>query len=251
MSPPFKTLLVLPAFNEQEALPKTIASLQQLPPGFEILIVNDGSKDRTRAVAEELAQTSRLPCFVLTLPINSGIGVAVQTGYRFAAARNEYRYVIQFDADGQHPADALPELVACCERGSFDLCVGSRFLGPANGGFQSTPVRRLGIRFFCWWIGLLSGVRVTDPTSGLRCAGVNAWRRFAEFYPEDYPEPESLFWCARNGLRIVETPVAMLERQGGVSSIRANRAVYYAVKVALAILFDRLRRSENLSESLS
>lgn len=241
----FKTLLVLPAYNEEEALPKTIASLQKLPTGFEILIVNDGSRDRTRLVAEELAQSSKIPCYALTLPVNSGIGVAVQTGYRYAATRNDYRYVIQFDSDGQHPAEALPALVDCCEREGLDLCVGSRFMDAAKGGFQSTVVRRLGIRFFCWWIRVLSGIRVTDPTSGLRCAGPNAWRRFAEYYPEDYPEPESLFWCARNKLRIAEVPVAMLERQGGVSSIRASRAFYYAVKVAMAILFDRLRKTES------
>jgi glycosyltransferase involved in cell wall biosynthesis len=245
MQPAFKTLLVLPAFNEEEALPKTIASLQELPAGFEILIVNDGSRDHTRQVADELSRTSRVPCHVVHLALNSGIGVAVQTGYRFAAARDQYRYVIQFDSDGQHPAAALEEMVDRCERDGLDLCVGSRFLDPASGGFQSTAVRRLGIRFFCWWIRVLSGARVTDPTSGLRCAGPAAWRRFAEHYPEDYPEPESLFWCARNKLRIAEVPVAMLDRQGGVSSIHPGRAAYYTIKVALAILFDRLRKPEN------
>ncbi len=245
IEPSFKTLLVLPAFNEEEALPKTIASLQNLPAGFEILIVNDGSRDRTREVADRLSRTSRVPCHVVHLSINSGIGVAVQTGYRFAVVTNEYRYVIQFDSDGQHPPEALPAMIDLCERQSLDLCVGSRFLDPASGGFQSTAVRRIGIRFFCWLIRVLSGVRVTDPTSGLRCAGPNAWRRFADHYPEDYPEPESLFWCARNKLRIAEAPVVMLDRQGGVSSIRASRAIYYTVKVALAILFDRLRKSES------
>jgi glycosyltransferase involved in cell wall biosynthesis len=244
--PTFKTLLVLPAYNEEEALPKTLATLQDLPAGFEILIVNDGSRDNTRAVAESLSRSSRIPCHVVHLPVNGGIGVAVQTGYRFAVARGDrYRYVIQFDSDGQHPANALPALVERCERDRLDLCVGSRFLEPDPAGFRSTALRRVGIRFFCWWIKTLSGIRVTDPTSGLRCAGPNAWRRFAEYYPEDYPEPESLFWCARNRLRMAEIPVVMLDRQGGISSIRAGRAVYYTIKVALAILFDRLRRTEN------
>lgn len=243
--PAFKTLLVLPAFNEEEALPKTIASLQNLPDGYEILIVNDGSRDRTAAVAESLA--SRPPLHVVHLPVNSGIGVAVQTGYRFAAVRGTYRYVIQFDSDGQHPAAAIPQLVQRCEADGLDFCVGSRFLDPSTGGFKSTALRRVGIRFFSWLIGFLSGVRVTDPTSGFRCAGPAAWRRFAEHYPEDYPEPESLFWCARNRLRIAEISVTMLDRQGGVSSIKLHRAVYYTIKVALAIVFDRLRRSETLT----
>lgn len=241
----FKTLLVVPAYNEEEALPNTLASLQDLPPGFEIVIVNDGSTDGTKQIAENAAAESRVPCHVLTLPVNGGIGVAVQTGYRFAATRGLYRYVIQFDADGQHPADALPLLVDRCERDNLDLCVGSRFTGESPNGFRSTLLRRIGIRFFSWLIGFLSGTKVTDPTSGLRCAGPNVWQRFAEHYPEDYPEPESLFWCARNKLRIGEIPVEMSHRQGGVSSIRPSRAIYYAIKVSLAIVFDRLRKSEN------
>lgn len=239
-----RNLIVLPAFNEQEALPKTFAALDRhLTDDFEVLVVDDGSTDATGDVAERLATRFRLPVHVAHLPVNSGIGVAVQTGYRFAAERGGYRYVIQFDADGQHDAATLAPLVDCCERDGLDLCVGSRFLSP-TGGFRSTFARRIGIRFFAGLIGLLSGVRVTDPTSGLRCAGPRAWRRFADYYPEDYPEPESLFWCARNGLRVGELPVAMHERQGGVSSIRRFRSAYYVLKVTMSIVFDRIRKKE-------
>jgi hypothetical protein len=185
-----------------------------------------------------------LPLHVLHLPVNSGIGAAVQTGYRFAANRGTYKYVIQFDADGQHDAQAILPIVERCDRDGLDLCIGSRFLTKANGGFRSTATRRIGIRFFAWLISAMSRIWVTDPTSGLRCASPRAWRRFADHYPEDYPEPESLFWCARNGLRIGELPVTMFERQGGVSSIRRTRAVYYMAKVTLAILFDRMRGRE-------
>jgi glycosyltransferase involved in cell wall biosynthesis len=235
----------MPAFNEEAALPQTVAALDRLPDGFEILVVNDGSSDGTRAVAAGLR--SRLPIHVLHLPVNSGIGVAVQTGYCFAAQSGRYDYVIQFDADGQHDAGALVSLVARCQQHGLDLCIGSRFLGPDQHGFRSTVLRRVGIRFFAALISALSGVRVTDPTSGLRCAGPRAWRRFAEHYPEDYPEPESLFWCARNGLRVGEVPVTMYERQGGVSSIRRLRTVYYMAKVTMAIMFDRLRGRELLA----
>jgi glycosyltransferase involved in cell wall biosynthesis len=238
-----RNLIVMPAFNEEEALPKTIASLARLPAGFEALVVNDGSTDRTAAVAERMAAAAPLPVHVVHLPVNSGIGVAVQTGYRFAAERGGYRYVIQFDADGQHDPGALAPLVERCERDGLDLCIGSRFLG-GPGGFRSTFARRLGIRFFAHLISLLSGVPVTDPTSGLRCAGPRAWRRFADYYPEDYPEPESLFWCARNRLRVGELAVTMHERQGGVSSIRHLRTAYYMLKVTMSIVFDRLRALE-------
>jgi glycosyltransferase involved in cell wall biosynthesis len=237
-----RNLIVVPAYNEAEALPGTVAALDRLPDGFEILVVNDGSTDRTGAVAARL--TSRLPVHVLHLSVNSGIGVAVQTGYRFAADRGGYEYVIQFDADGQHDPGALVALVERCRRDGLDLCVGSRFLDPRGGGFRSTALRRVGIRFFAALISALSGTRVTDPTSGLRCAGPRAWRRFAEHYPEDYPEPESLFWCARNGLRVAEVSVTMFERQGGVSSIRRLRTAYYMAKVTMAIVFDRLRSRE-------
>ena len=237
-------LIVIPAFNEEEALPQTVARLQSLPDGFEILIVNDGSKDRTKDVANALVATSRLPLHVAHLPVNCGIGVAVQTGYRFAVADAGYCYVIQFDADGQHDADYLTALVEQAERDGLDLCVGSRFITDFGPGSRSTFSRRIGIRFFAWLIGVMSGARVTDPTSGFRCLGPRAWRRFADSYPEDFPEPESLFWCARNGLKVGELPVRMFERQGGVSSIRKLKAAYYMVKVSLAILFDRIRGSE-------
>lgn len=238
-------LIVIPAYNEEAALPKTLATLQFLPAEFEILIVNDGSRDRTQQVAEAAAAGGGRAIHLVELPLNSGIGLAVQTGYLFALKRDMYEYVIQFDADGQHDAAALPELVRACVEQQLDLCIGSRFLAPAADGFRSSFQRRLGIRFFAWVTRLLTGVRVTDPTSGLRCAGPRAWQRFARHYPEDYPEPEALFWCARNHLRVGEVPVRMFARQEGTSSIYGWRPLYYMIKVTLAILFDRLRRKEH------
>jgi glycosyltransferase involved in cell wall biosynthesis len=239
-----KNLVVIPAYNEEEALPRSVAALDQLPPGYEILIVNDGSRDRTGATADRLAREVKRPLYVVHLPMNSGIGAAVQTGYLFAVQRGGYAYVIQFDGDGQHPAEAIPGLVRECEVKGLDLCVGSRFLTAGGGGFRSTFARRIGIRFFARLISLLTRSRITDPTSGFRCAGERAWRSFARRYPEDYPEPESLFWCARNGFRVGELAVEMRERQGGITSIRQLRVVYYMVKVSLAILMDGLRRKE-------
>lgn len=244
-------LVIIPAFNEETALPGTVARLRDLPEEYEILIVNDGSRDRTRPVAEGLQTGSERPLHVVTLPVNCGIGVAVQTGYRFAAAAGRFQYVIQFDADGQHDAEFIRHLVAQCEFQKLDLCVGSRFLENFGPGSRSTFSRRIGIRFFARLISLLSSVKVTDPTSGFRCLGPRAWTRFAEAYPEDYPEPESLFWCARNRLNVGEVPVRMFERQGGVSSIRQLRTIYYMVKVSLAIIFDRLRRRESPAGTVS
>jgi glycosyltransferase involved in cell wall biosynthesis len=240
-----KNLVVIPAYNEEQALPRTLATLQLLPDTFEILIVNDGSQDATGRIAEHLAAKGDGRVHVVHLARNSGIGVAVQTGYLFAEQRGGYQYVIQFDADGQHEAGDIPALVAACDKSGLDLCVGSRFLDAPKGSFQSTFLRRVGIRFFARLISFLTGVRVTDPTSGFRCAGSRAWRRFAHFYPEDYPEPESLFWCARNRLRVGEIPSQMRERQGGVTSIRYLRTGYYMLKVTIAILLDWLRAKEH------
>jgi glycosyltransferase involved in cell wall biosynthesis len=238
-----RCLIVIPAFNEEASLPQTLRSLQVLPDCFEILVVNDGSNDRSQQVAEEIARTSKPIIRVITLPLNGGIGVAVQTGYLYALKMGVYRYVIQFDADGQHDVSAISRLVEECEAKSLDVCIGSRFLD--HEGYQSTFQRRVGIRFFAWLVQVLGGVKVTDPTSGLRCLGRAAWSRFARHYPEDFPEPESLFWCARNGLRVGEIPVVMHERQGGVSSLQHRwKPFYYMIKVTVAILLDRLRGRE-------
>jgi glycosyltransferase involved in cell wall biosynthesis len=237
-------LIVIPAYNEEASLPGTLAALADLPSDFDLLVVDDGSQDATAAVAQAAAESGgRL--HLVRLPLNSGIGVAVQTGYLFAAQSGTYRYVIQFDGDGQHDAAAVPELVRRADEQNLDLCIGSRFLDPDPEGFRSTLARRVGIRFLAGVIRLLTGVRVTDPTSGLRCAGPRAWRHFASHYPEDYPEPEALFWCARQGLRIGEIPVRMFARQQGSSSIHGWRPLYYMLKVTCAILFDRLRRKEH------
>lgn len=236
-------LIVVPAFNEAATLPELFVRLQQLPEDFEILIVNDGSTDETATVAEREAAASRLRARVLHLATNGGIGVAVQAGYIFARARRRFEYVIQCDGDGQHDPSYIPAMVEACKARNLDLCVGSRFLEPSNGD-RSTRLRRLGIGIFVRLIGFLSGARLTDPTSGLRCAGPHAWERFARFYPEDYPEPESLYWCVKNGLRVGEVPVVMRARAHGSSSIRSWRSVYYMAKVTLAIMVDRLRASE-------
>lgn len=239
-----KHLIVLPAYNEKNSLASTVARLRELPPSFDLLIVDDGSTDATTSIADQLARESGPRVRVVHLRENGGIGVAVQTGYLFALQNSDYRYVIQFDADGQHDVDNVLDLVRACDREELDLCIGSRFLESDRHGFRSTFLRRVGIRFFCALLKLLSGTQVTDPTSGFRCAGPRAWKRFARRYPDDYPEPESLFWCLRHGLQVGEVPVRMYERQGGASSIGSIGSVYYMAKVTLAIIVDRLRRKE-------
>jgi glycosyltransferase involved in cell wall biosynthesis len=239
-----KNLIVVPAYNEEEALPATIASLASLDESFEVVIVNDGSTDRTQEQARAAMRGISFPIHLVNLPINLGIGAAMQTGYLFAARSGRYEYVLQFDGDGQHDVGYIQALIERCRSDGLDLCIGSRFLASDPGNFRTTLPRRVGIRFLSLLIRLLSGFRVTDPTSGFRCAGPRAWTSFAGRYPEDYPEPESLFWCARNKLKIAEIPVRMHGRAGGRSSIRGTYPMYYLMKVSVAILVDRLRGNE-------
>lgn len=230
-----KTLIIVPAYNEEQALPATLNDLRtHFSPG-DILVVNDGSADGTSAAAR------RAGVNVIDLPANMGIGVAMQTGYIYAA-RNGYGSAVQCDADGQHPPAEIGELLERLAAEGADMVIGSRFLDRKKEGFKSLFLRRQAIRFFSWWIWLLTGVRVYDVTSGFRVAGGRAIAIFANDYPFDYPEPEAIVLLTRHGCRIGETPVSMRDRQGGVSSIGPLAAVYYMVKVSIGILVTRLRR---------
>jgi glycosyltransferase involved in cell wall biosynthesis len=235
-------MIIVPAYNEEEALPRTLAAILA-GCDLHVVVVDDGSTDRTAAVTRELTAAHPDRLAVLSLPFNVGIGGAVQTGYQHAFACG-CAFAVQMDADGQHDIASLAGMVATFEAESLDVCVGSRFLDPSCDGYRSTRARRLGIRFFATVISALTRTRVTDPTSGYRICGKRALKLFAEHYPDDFPEPESLAYCARVGLRVGEHPVSMLERQGGVSSIHRWKAVEYMVKVTVAILVDAIRGTE-------
>lgn len=237
-----KIITIIPAFNEEFALRECVLRLLAAMPTLDVLIVNDGSLDCTGHIARELSRDIKNVRYV-TLPLNSGIGIAVQTGLIFAK-RNAYDFAIQYDGDGQHEPRSIPDLITKTCTENLDLCVGSRFLSFDPENFHSTRLRRFGIRFFSWLIGTLTEIHVTDPTSGFRVYGKRAIDYFSRHYPDDYPEPEVLFWCARNGLRVGEVAVHMRERLEGESSIRYLRTVYYMVKVTIAILLDRIRSRE-------
>ena len=175
----------------------------------------------------------------MDLPINLGIGGAVQTGYKYAW-ENGYDMAVQVDGDGQHDPEFLELMAEYLETHQVDMVIGSRFI--EKQGFQSSGMRRVGIRFFSGLIRLMTGKTITDPTSGLRMAGRNVIELFSKDYPRDYPEPESVVAILRKGLKVAEVPVIMREREGGVSSISMKKSVYYMVKVTLAILIERIRR---------
>lgn len=228
-----KCLVIIPAYNEEKSILDTVRDLKEYAPEFDYIVVNDCSKDGTVA----LCKKNQIP--FLDLPVNLGIGGAVQTGYHYAL-ENGYQIAVQFDGDGQHDARYLEHMKESLEREKADLLIGSRFI--EKKGFQSSGLRRLGIRYFTILIRMLTGVRITDPTSGMRMAGEQAILIFATHYPKDYPEPESAVAAIRQGLKLVEIPVVMRDRMEGTSSISAGKSIYYMIKVTLAILLERMRR---------
>lgn len=226
-----KKLIIIPAYNESESLPRLIADIEKTLPDFDYIIINDGSTDTTKKVANKEKWN------IVHLPINSGIGVAVQTGYRYAL-ENDYDIAIQIDGDGQHDIRYLPEMVLPIENGIADVVIGSRFV--IKEGFQSSGARRLGIKLLSIWIFLLTGVKIKDVTSGYRAANRNFIHIFAEDYSKDYPEPEAIVTVKMYGGHILELPVIMKEREHGNSSITVWKSVYYMLKVSLAIFIKRL-----------
>lgn len=228
-----KKIVIIPAYNEQGSILATIADIKEHAPGFDYVVINDCSKDDTLKVCRE-----NNIC-VLDLPINLGIGGAVQTGYLYAF-RNGYDIAVQFDGDGQHDAKFLNMMAHKLEDEDLDMVIGSRFID--NEGFQSSRVRRIGIRFFEHLLKILFGQNITDATSGMRMCNRKVMELFIKDYPKDYPEPETVARLLRHKLKVKEVPVIMRERQAGVSSISSlHKSVYYMCKVTLAILIERVR----------
>ena len=221
------TLIIIPAYNEAENLPAVLDDLRRFCPEAVPLIINDCSTDDTPAILLNLGVD------YLSLPVNLGIGGGVQAGYRYALT-NGFDAAVQFDGDGQHMAEYVRSLLEPLENGQADFVIGSRFLEKV--GYQSSAMRRFGIRFLSRLIYRLCGLRVLDVTSGMRAANREMIAFFAEHYAQDYPEPEAILSAGLRGARIMEIPVRMRERQGGKSSINRLRSAYYMVKVTLALL---------------
>ena len=223
-------LIIIPAYNEEENIVKVITEIEKNDLGFDYIIINDCSKDNTLKICKDNNFN------VIKLPINLGIGGAMQAGYIYAL-RNNYDIAIQIDGDGQHDPSYIKSLVKPIELGQADLIIGSRFI--EKEGFQSSFMRRIGINYFNMLLKLFTGIRITDPTSGFRACNKTIISYFANNYPKDYPEPESIMTLLKEGFRIIEIPVKMKERVGGQSSIRLLKSIYYMIKVTLAILIAR------------
>jgi hypothetical protein len=228
-----RALVIIPAFNEEGSLDRVVRGVNTHLPQADVLVVNDGSTDRTSEKAKASGAT------VLDLPFNLGIGGAMQAGYRYAYEK-AYDIAIQVDADGQHDPEEIRKLLAALEVQKVDVAIGSRFIESSE--YKGSIMRRIGIAIFSGVISTIVRQKITDPTSGFRASNRRAIQLFASNYPQDYPEPEVLILLHQCHLKMGEVPVGMSKRYFGESSITKIRSVYYMVKVLLAIFVDCFKK---------
>ncbi len=235
-----RCFVIIPCHNEQSNVVHVIEETLESNENVQVIVIDDGSSDRTTEVAKNQGKA-----IVLSLPVNLGVGGAVQTGFKFAMSENA-AFAVKLDGDGQHPPAAIKTLMQPLIDRTADIVIGSRFSGEKKG-FQSSFSRRIGIRFLQWLCFFLTGERITDPTSGFRAYNSKAIKFMSLHYPSfDYPEPEEIILAARNGLKIVEIPVEMRERMSGESTISSTISAYFMLKVTLAMVFIFLRPPEKV-----
>jgi hypothetical protein len=230
-----RRIAIVPAYNEEACIGQVLDEIREFDPGLSVVVIDDGSIDRTAQVARDRG------AHVLKLPFNLGIGGSVQTGFRYAW-ENGYELAVRVDGDGQHDPSQLAVIIGPVLAEEADICVGSRYRERGDG-FRSSAPRRIGIRILAATVSMLTRQKVTDPTSGFQALNRKAITLFAADYPHDYPEVEALVMLIRHRLRLKEVPVQMRPRAAGRSSIRAFGSVYYMVKVLLALFVGSFRRN--------
>ncbi len=226
-----RVLVIIPAYNEAENIVKVVNHMKKQAPQYDYLIVNDGSTDNTL----KLCRQEKF--HYLDLPINMGIGGAVQAGYIYAY-KNDYDIAVQIDGDGQHDITYLDRLIEPLVSKEADVVIGSRFL--EKEGFQSSAGRRMGIMILSRLIWIVTGRKIMDVTSGYRAVNRMFIEIYSKDYPMDYPEPEAIVSAIMHLGRVREVPVQMRAREGGTSSITFKKSIYYMIKVTLAILLCRI-----------
>lgn len=226
-----RVLVIIPAYNEDENIVHVVDHMMEQACQYDYLIVNDGSTDNTLKICKKQHYQ------YLDLPINLGIGGAVQAGYVYAY-KNDYDIAVQMDGDGQHDIAFLQDMLTPILSGEADVVIGSRFI--KKEGFQSSQTRRIGIGILSFLIRITTGRKIVDVTSGYRAVNRKFIEIYARDYPADYPEPEAIVTAVMHRGRVMEVPVQMRAREGGKSSITFGKSIYYMIKVTLAILICRL-----------
>lgn len=238
-----RALAIIPAYNEEAALPATLAELRDHHPDLDVLVVSDGSVDRTAAVARECGVS------LVELPFNLGIGGALRTGFLYAC-RNGYDAAVQFDADGQHDPTQIPKLLGAIAEGA-DMAVGSRFTSE-SAHYDVGGARRSAMRVLQLAVRLLSGKRFSDTSSGFRAFNQRVLEFFSRNYPSEYMESvESLILANLEGFDVVEVPVSMRTRSAGTPSARRLRLVYHYLRLLLVLGSSARRRPKLVKASTS
>jgi glycosyltransferase involved in cell wall biosynthesis len=228
-----RILIAIPAYNEAGRVGSVVADVRSVLPGADILVIDDGSKDETALEAHQAGAS------VLSLPVNSGYGAALQTGYKYAV-RHGYDLLGQIDADGQHQAEYLITMLGRLEDPKIDVVIGSRFLDK-DGHYRAPAARRAGIALFSRIATIVTRQHVSDPTSGFQVMRASVARFFcSDVYPVDYPDVDILILLHRSGFRVCEVPVQM-RPSTNVSMHSGHKSLYYIYKMFLSILVTLLR----------
>ncbi len=226
-------MIAVPAFNEQGRVGGVVRDVRSTLPEADVVVIDDGSADETAAEARAAGAT------VIRLPLNSGYGTALQTGYKYAV-RNGYAVIGQIDADGQHQARYLREMLDALDAQNADVVIGSRFLG-RDGHYRPSAARKVGIALFSRIASLVTRQRITDPTSGFQAMRVDVARFFcSDVYPNDYPDADILILLHRSGFAVREVPVQM-RPSTNVSMHSGHKSIYYVYKMLLSIFVTMLR----------
>ena len=234
-----RRLVIMPAHNESGNLPRVIPEVRRAAAGYDLLVIDDGSRDNTAELAACLGAR------VVTLPANLGYGGAVQTGFLYAA-RHGYDTCVVIDADGQHDPAGIPLLAAAVESGAADVAIGSRFRGRMN--YHQPFVKRIGMKVFAWVVSAATRQPVTDPTSGFQALNADAIAFLCrDNYPVDYPDADTLLALHYAGFKTVEVPVTMRERISGVSMHSGWKPFYYIGKMWLSIAMVLLRQGTHVN----
>lgn len=234
-----KILIIIPAYNEEDNILKTVNSIYEYnkknKTNYNVIVINDGSKDRTKEILEK----NSIPH--INLIHNLGIGGAVQTGYKYAYYNN-YDIAVQFDGDGQHDVNYVENIIKPIIEEKANMVIGSRFIDKNAKGFKSSASRRIGIKIISTFMKFATHKKIYDTTSGFRACDKELIYDFSLSYPSEYPEPVTTTEVLRKKYKVKEVSVEMKEREGGVSSIRAWKSVYYMMNVCLALVIIKTRR---------
>ncbi len=224
----------MPAYNEEKNIGSVIEAINQLDGSYDLLVIDDGSDDRTACIAQEKG------AYVIFLPFNLGYGVACQTGFKYAV-ENDYNYVLQIDSDGQHRPEDIPNILSALLENKADIVIGSRFL--SETGYKIGTLKRLAIRLFCGLIKQITRVRLTDPSSGFQGMSKAAFTFYSkmENYPDDFPDADVLVRMLLENFTIIEVPAVFLPRQFGKSMHSGFKPVVYMAKVTMSMLLIVIR----------